>query len=216
MKQHARSWRTAMGSAVVIVGLFAAAATQAAASPARPAAAPAGHGQAAAVPHRAPGGLKILIAHRHLKPGARVAFAVRLVIRGKPAFRHLVQMSLSLSPGKSGRLAPRSGMTNRRGVLRGTLVLSKLPGLTVLVATSGNYAAAVDLSTVAQAKQDALPFGLGHGTPVAVWLATAGVALVLLGVVVDLGVVGLAILHALGWLSRPVRRLFQGGGAAHA
>ncbi|MBV9101444.1 MAG: hypothetical protein JO198_10445 [Candidatus Dormibacteraeota bacterium] len=137
--------------------------------------------------------LTLAVSHATSAPGGSDAFTVTLTVAGNRVPDAQISMSLISSPGQDANISPQTGYTDANGVLQGVLHLSSQPGDHLLLAWSGAYSDEVHVMGVvpAAAGGGGLPFGLSHlgilRSPVVLWLAAVTGAVVLLGVLVNLG-----------------------------
>ena len=112
-------------------------------------------------------------------------------------------------------MVPASGRTGRAGVLHGAVVLSKTPGPTCIVATWGKHKTAACIADSVQRPKAAgsTPFGfINPQKPVSAWFTTAGIALVIFAILVNINVLGRAVLGR-ALLSRTAGRILRRGRA---
>src|SRR5438132_8632921 len=109
----------------------------------------------------APSPVRVTIA-RQSRPGIRIPFRVRLVLRDKAVRGARVQISILQAAGAKTKVSPKTGRTNRKGFFRGTVLLSKKPGVTVLLVIAGHYRKGVVIQTAVPTHAPSLPFGLGR------------------------------------------------------
>jgi hypothetical protein len=147
-------------------------------------------------------------------PGSTVDFTVTFVVDGRPVSGAPVTLILLSAPRSDATVTPAQGVTDGRGQLRGKLHLSRSAGDHLLLARSGIYSDQINvfgaIPTEKTAGGDA-PLGIDRlhidvsGNPLVIWLSVACVVLVILGILVNLEVLGVTLLQLT--IIRPIARL---------
>lgn len=81
----------------------------------------------------------VTVAPRRVKAGDDAAITVTLRVDDRPASGAAVRLAMLFTPGADYRFVSASGLTDAQGVFRATLKTSKIPGESVIAATSGVF-----------------------------------------------------------------------------
>jgi hypothetical protein len=123
-------------------------------------------------------------------------------------------MILLSAPRSDAAVTPKQGVTDAHGQLRGKLRLSRSPGVHLLLARSGIYSDEINVFGAIPTEETAgsnSPLGIDQlhinvsGNPLVIWLSVACVVLVLLGILVNLEVLGATLLRTT--IIHPIARL---------
>jgi uncharacterized membrane protein YgcG len=147
-------------------------------------------------------------------PGSTVDFTVTFVVDGRPIVGAPVSVILLSAPRSDAAVTPKQGLTDAHGQLSGKLRLSRSPGVHLLLARSGIYSDEINvfgaIPTVETSGGNS-PLGIDQlhinvsGNPLVIWLSVACVVLVLLGILVNLEVLGATFLRTT--IIHPIARL---------
>ncbi|MFN2582431.1 MAG: hypothetical protein ABR498_06795, partial [Candidatus Dormibacteria bacterium] len=132
--------------------------------------------------------LKLTLASTKADAGSDVKYTVAIVVNGKPQANTPVTLTVVSSPGADTKIRPASGKTDATGKLTGVVHLSSQLGTTIVLARSGTYSDEASVLSQKPKNQSVLPFIDLSGNPLVVWLSLATVALIALGVIVNLNV----------------------------